>query len=132
MLRRGIDVGHDRNARIARRQRAQLRREAILRGLHERAVERRADGERHDALCAQLFRARARAIDGSLRAGNHDLAGAVHVRRRHHLAVRRLGARLRDAIGIETENGRHRARADRHGLLHVAATPTHRAHRVGK
>ena len=43
-----------------RRQRAQERREAIFRRLHQRAVEWRADGQRNDALGARGFRELAR------------------------------------------------------------------------
>ena len=35
-------------------------------------------------------------------------------------------------LGIEAEDRRHRARADRHRLLHVAAAPPHDAQRVGE
>ena len=44
----------------------------------------------------------------------------------------RLGARLRDLLGVEAEDRRHRAVADRHRLLHVAAAPAHEPQRVGK
>ena len=35
-------------------------------------------------------------------------------------------------VGIEAENRRHRTRADRHGLLHVAPAPPYDAHGIGK
>ena len=131
-FRQRVDVRDDRHARMLRRHRAQLGCETILRRLHERAVERRAHRQRHDALRAKLLRPRACALDGRFRPGNHDLAGAVQVRRRDNLAVCRLCACLRDRVGIEAENRRHRTRADRHGLLHVASAPPDGAHRIGK
>ena len=66
------------------------------------------------------------------RPGDDHLPGRVQVGRRHHLALRRLGARRGDRLGVEAEDRGHRAVADRHGLLHEAAARAHRAHRVGK
>ena len=57
-LRQRVDVGHDRDARICDAQRAQLRRQPLFGRLHQRAMERRADRQRHDALGAQRLCAR--------------------------------------------------------------------------
>src|SRR5436190_1643082 len=56
-LRLGIDVGDDRHARVLDRDRAQVRRETILRRLQQRAVERRADGQWNHAPGAERLRA---------------------------------------------------------------------------
>ena len=115
-----------------RRQRAQLGRQAVLGRLHQRAVERRAHRQRHDAPGAERLGPLARARDRVARAGNHHLPGAVQVRRAHDLALGGLGARLRDLFGVEAEDRRHRAVADRHRLLHVAAAAPHDPQRVGE
>src|SRR2546423_1584149 len=61
-LRFGIDVGDDRHARVLDRDRAQVRRETILRRLQQRAVERRADGQWNHAPGAERLRALAGAL----------------------------------------------------------------------
>ena len=57
---------------------------------------------------------------------------AVQVRGADHLALRRLRAGLRHVVGVESEDRRHRAGADRHRFLHVAAAAADDAHRIGK
>jgi hypothetical protein len=111
---------------------AQLWRETIFRRFHQGAVERRTDGQRHDTLGPQLFRACARALNGGLCAGNHNLPSAVQVRRRHNFSERSLRARLRDSIRIETKDRRHCAGPDRYGLLHVAPSTSHDPHGIAK
>ena len=49
-------------------------------------------GQRHDALRAERLRAFARPRHRGARAGNHDLSGAIHIRRADDLALRRVGA----------------------------------------
>ena len=105
--------------------------------LHQRAVERRADRQRHDPPRAERLGALAGARHRIPRARNDDLSRAVQVGRAHHFALRggvvqRLATRLGHALGIEAENRRHRAGPDRHGLLHVATAPPHDAQRVGE
>ena len=95
-LRLGIDVGDDRHARSLRAQGAQLRRQPLFGGLHQRAVEWRADLQRNRALGAQRLGALDRARHGRGRAGDHDLAGRVQVGRADDLAFGGLAARLLD------------------------------------
>ena len=71
-------------------QRAQFRREPDLRRLHQRAMERRADRQRHHAPRAERLRALAGALDGVARTRDHDLPAAVQIRRADDLALRRL------------------------------------------
>jgi hypothetical protein len=121
----GIDVGDNRHSGIRGSQRAQLRREPLFGGLHQRAVERRAHRQRNDAFCAERLRPVGRARDGVARAGNHHLAASVEVGGRDNVALGGVGTRVRDLFGIEAEDGGHRAGAHRHRLLHVAAASAH-------
>ena len=110
-------------------QRPQFRRQTLLGRLHQRAVERGADGQRHGALGAQSLGALAGPLHGSRRAGDHDLSWAVDVRRADHLTRGRLLAGPGHRLEIAAENRGHRAGANRHGLLHVASAAAHRAPR---
>src|SRR5436190_17477 len=65
-------------------------------------------------------------------AGDDHLAGAVDIRRAHHPALRSLRTCLRDLVGVEPQNRRHRARTHRHRFLHVPSAPADRAKRVGQ
>ena len=65
---------------------------------------------------------------------DHDLPGAVEVRRLDRLA-RRATPRSHSARGlreIEAHQRRHRALPDRHGLLHELAAQVREAHRVAQ
>ena len=58
--------------------------------------------------------------------------GAVEVRGADHFALRRFLAGLVHAGLVEAEDRRHRAGADGHGFLHVAAAIAHQPDRIGK
>ena len=131
-LRFRVDVRHDRDVRIARRQRAQFRRQPRLRRSHQPAVERRAHCERNHTLRTERLRALPGARHGCCRAGDHHLSAAVQIRGAHDVAFRRLFARPHDRLGVQTENRRHRALADRHRLLHVATAAADDCQRVGE
>jgi len=83
-----------------------------------------AEGALGPGLLAQL----GRAVDRGRVTRDDHLARRVDVRRRHHLALRGLAAGLLDGGEIQGEDGRHRAFAHRHRLLHVLATPAHGDH----
>ena len=113
-------------------QRAQVGRKSQLGWFHERAVERGADGKRHDAFRAQRFGSLAGAANRLARPGDHYLIAAVHVGRADHFALGGLGACLLDLVGVETQNGGHRANTQRHRFLHVTTAAAHRSQRVRK
>ena len=132
-LRLGIDVGDDRHARIG----ASAPRAARAPGALRPASSARSGTARSpvsgiarlapSAFARSLARATAAAVPAIT-----IWPGAIEVRGAHHLALRRLLARLLHAGLIEAEDRRHRARADRHGLLHVAAAIAHQPHGIGE
>ncbi len=95
-------------------------------------MERRADRKRYDPLRAKRPGALAGARHGVARARNHNLAAAVHVRGADDFPLSGFLARLCHFVGVEAEHRSHRAGADRHGLLHVAAAAAHDADGVGE
>ncbi len=120
-LRFRIDIRHDWHSRLARLERLQERGEAGLRGLHERAMEWGADGQRDHALGACGARELARAGHCVRMSRDDDLTRRVEVRRRDDARRQRglgVGARARDRVGVEAEHRGHGAFADRNGLLH--------------
>src|SRR5688572_18642736 len=125
-----IDVRDHRNTRSVRPHRTQLRRQPLFGRLHQRAMEWRAHLQRHGPARTQRLGALAGPCDRGSRAGNHDLAAAIQVRRADHLALRRFRARLVHALFIERENRRHGAVTNRHRFLHVAAAVADQPHRV--
>jgi hypothetical protein len=131
-LRLRVDIGHNGHAGIVRGQRPQFRREAILSRFHHRAVERRAHLQRDHPSGAKFLRARTGARDHVTSAGNHDLSTAVDVCRADDLAACGVLARTGNSGGIEPQNRGHRARADGHGFLHVAATASDERERISK
>ncbi len=118
---RGLDVGDDGDLGRLEGHLGELAREAIGRGLHEPAVERRAHGQQLRELRAARLRAGARAFDRAPVARDDDLSTAVEVGGAHDLALRGLGAGGHHGLGVEAHDGRHGAHAGRHGLLHEAA-----------
>jgi hypothetical protein len=71
-----------------------------------------------------------RALHRRLVARHHDLATAVVVRGLAHFTLRRLGRHRLRRVELEAEQCRHRAGADRHGLLHRAAADAQKLRRV--
>ena len=61
---------------------------------------------------------------------HHDLDGCVEVRRADDLIPCGLTAHLGDPFGVEPEDGRHGALADRYGLLHERAAGADRPYGV--
>ena len=134
-LRLGIDVGHDRHARVvasssARSSGASRSSAGFISAQWNGALT--ASGI--DALGAERLGPLAGArCTAAACAGDHDLAGAVHVRRADDLALappprtparpcRRRAPRIAAIAPV----------ADRHRLLHVAAAAPHDPHRVGE
>jgi hypothetical protein len=74
-----VHVRHDGYAWIRNRQCAQLGRESLLGGLHQRAVERGAHRKRHDTACPERLHAFAGPRDGITGAGDDDLARSVEI-----------------------------------------------------
>ena len=131
-LRLGVDVGHDRHARVARLRARADPAPGVLRRLHQRAVERRAHRQRDDAPGAQrLARARPRVRRRRVAPAittwppPFRFAGLT-------TSPRPPPARLRDDVARRADDRRHRAGADRHRLLHVTPAAPHDAQRVGK
>ena len=78
-------------------------------GLHQRAVERRRDRQRHRALGAHVLGHLDRAVDRALVAGDHDLRRVIVVGDGADLALRgRVGDLLRQRE-VGAEQRRHRA-----------------------
>ena len=103
------DVGEERHARIADDDIAQRIAHRLGGGLHQRAVERRGDGQRHRALGAHFLGDLDRAVDRALVARQHDLARVIVVGDRADFA---LGCGFGDAAGereVGAEQRRHRA-----------------------
>ncbi len=111
---------------------AKLGLEPILRRLHQRAVKWRAHGQRHGLACAQLFGPRGGAGDGRGVSGNDHLPRRVEVGRADDLPVGRVAAGLFHERRVRSEDRGHRAGADRHGFLHVAAAPAHERDAIGE
>ena len=84
-------------------------------------MERRAHRQQHAALGAARLGRLDAALDGGLVAAHHDLAAAIVVGHRDDLALRRFLAGLLRSLELDAEQGRHRALADRHRLLHRLA-----------
>ena len=116
------------------RQRAQFGREPLFGRLHQRAVKRRADRQRNDALGAERLRALAGARHAA-RASRRSRPGPPPFRfaglttspcapPRAHACATASASRPRIAAIAPV--------ADRHGLLHVAAAAMHRRQRVGE
>ena len=80
------DVGGYGDAGIGQRESREDARDLLLRGLHEGAVERRADGEHKGAPCAFGFDQGRDFFDGRESAGDDGLAGGVEVGGCHHEA----------------------------------------------
>src|SRR5438309_3163450 len=127
-----VNVGDHRHARILDLERAQLRREPRLGGVHERAVERRADRQPDDPPRAELPGALAGPGNGIARAGDDDLSRAIQVRGADDVALRRIVAGLRDGVGIEPQHHGHRTGAHGHRLLHVPSAAPDECQRVGE
>ena len=113
-------------------QRPQLRRKPLLGRLHQRAMERRTHGQRHDALRAKRLRPLARARHGRRAPRDDDLSRRVQVRRAHDVARGGFVAGLRDLVARRARASPPSRRADGHRVLHVAAAPPHDAHGVGE
>ena len=129
-LRLGVDVGDDRDAGIRGRQRAQLRRQPLLRRLHQRAMERRADRQRQSPASRRApspARRRARRRRHARRSRSAPARSGSRASRRGRELGRRLGARRARRRRVEPEDRRHRAFADRHRFLHVPPAAAHRA-----
>ena len=80
-------------------------------GLHQRAMERRADRQQHAALAPLRLGHLDGPLDGRLVAGNHDLAAAIVVGDRDDLALRRFLAGLLRRLELDAEQRRHGAHA---------------------
>src|SRR5215470_13835010 len=79
-------------------------------------------------LCGQL----GCAFDSPSMSGDDDLFRRIHVRRLTDLALRGFCADMSDLLQFHTQDRSHGTDSDRDRLLHILATITHRAHRVGK
>ena len=84
-------------------------------------MEGRAHRQQHAALGALGLGHLDGALDGCLVAAHHDLPAAIVVGDGDDLAERRLLAGLLGRLELDAEQGRHRADADRHRLLHRLA-----------
>jgi hypothetical protein len=130
----GQDIGDNGNLRISEGKFREQRGEAILCGLHQRAVERGADGEHDDAFCAGFLEQSTGADDGSGGAGDDDLRGGVEVCGRDDFAgfLCGLGAGGEDGFSPECEHCGHCPFARRHRLLHELAAGVHGADSVSE
>ncbi len=77
----GVDVGGDGEGGVVEGDRLQRAGELLLGGVHEGAVEGRADRKHDGALGAGLFAELGGALDGVLGAGDDGLVGRVEVGR---------------------------------------------------
>jgi hypothetical protein len=131
-LRFRIDVCNDGDSRGLDGQRAQLGRQPLLGRLHECAMKRGADRQRNHTFGAERLRALSGPPDRFRAARDHDLSWRVQVCGADHVPLRRLDAGLRDERGVQTKDRRHRAAADRDGLLHVPPSIADDAHGIGE
>ena len=104
----------------------------VRRGLHQRAVEGRGDGQHDRALGALGLGDLRTALDGGLGAGDHHLAIAVVVGGLAHLALRGFRRGCGSSREIEAEQGRHGAGAHGRRTLHRLAADPEQARRIGK
>ena len=72
---RGINVAEDRNFGGVEGKRLEIGSQTVLRGLHQRAMERSADRQHDGALGAALLGEFGGALDGGLTARNYGLVG---------------------------------------------------------
>ena len=144
-----VDVAGDGEVGVIEGQGREVGGESVLGGLHEGAVEGRADLEHDGALGSGLLAQVGGALDGCGRAGDDGLVGGVEVGRRDDRAVGveglglgrgrergelvgDLGADGLDELGGEAKDGSHCAFSGRDGLLHVLAAGAHGADGVGE
>ena len=128
----GVDVGDDGHARIRRGDRPQLRRQAFLRGSHERTVEGRTHRESDDPFRTHRSCPFARSRDRGGRACNHHLTGRIQIRRSHHVAFFGGSTGFGHLPGIQPENRRHRTSTHRHGFLHVTTAAPYNREGIGE
>ena len=110
----------------------QLRRQTLLRGLHQRAVEWRAHCEQHRsarpaALASSIARFTAPAWPAITTWSGAFKFAAVTIS-----PCAALCQNLVQPAGRQLEQRRHRALSRRNGFLHVAAALAHQTHRIGK
>ena len=101
-------------------------------GLHQRAMEGRGDRQDQRPLGAPGLGDLDRAFDRGLVARDDDLRGVVVVGGLADLALRGLGRDGGGGLEVEAEEGRHRADADRHRLLHRLAPDAQQARGIGQ
>ena len=127
-----VHVGHDRDSGALERRVLEVRAELLAGGRHQRAVERRGDGERNGALrSAGRARGRGARHRGGV-AGDDGLLRRVEVGRGHDLSLRRLAARGLDFFRSQADDRGHRADSRRNRLLHERAAQAHDSNRVGE
>ncbi len=85
--RRGGDIGDHRNGGRRNRHLFEHFRKHVSRGLHQSAMKRRADAERHGAADLELLGHRAGAVDRRLAARDHDLPRRIVVGDIEHIAA---------------------------------------------
>ena len=131
---RRIDIHHDGDTGRCEGKGAEQLGEAILRRLHEGAVEGRADLEHDDAPGATLFAYFGGALDGGSCAGDDGLQGRIEIGGGDDVA--RFGGGIGAGAGgvfrAEAEDGGHGALAGGNGFLHEAAAMADGAHGVGE
>src|SRR5438477_2985553 len=132
--RLGVDIGDDGKAWWREPKRTQVEGQAVLSGLHERAVEGGAHGQHHGAFSALCFRQFRSAFHRRLAAGDDDLIRRVYVGRcdRSHGFDLRLPAHFLERLQRECQYCRHRPHSDWYRFLHVFAAFGDGSYRVAK
>src|ERR1700722_10151612 len=119
-VQRGIDGAEIRNLRRAQLDCRESLSKAPRGGLHETAVRGHAHRPEHGALRAPGGRGFNGALHRRTVTGDHDLVWAVEIHRFDGSAARGFAACRQHRRILKPENRRHRAAAERHGLLHGA------------
>jgi hypothetical protein len=128
------DVGGYRDAGIGKGKGSEDAGDFLLRGLHECAVEGRADGEHYGAAGAFGFGDGRGSFDSSEGTGDDGLAGGVEVGRGDGEAGFGFGfaTGFGHLGGVQGEDGGHGALTGGNGQLHGPATGFDRADSIGK
>ena len=101
--RLGPHIGNDRNHRSRNRHACQRLRHHLCRGLHQRAVERRAYRQKDGPFCALLLGNRQSPLHRALMARNHNLRRVIVIGRLTHFSLRRFFRHSRGLIELKSE-----------------------------
>ncbi|OQA06982.1 MAG: hypothetical protein BWY65_02035 [Firmicutes bacterium ADurb.Bin373] len=88
-------------------------------------MERRANGNRHNAPGAGRLEQRFGSLQAGCVASYHHLTRAIQVNCLDHARCRSSQTDLHHQLSAQSQNGGHTARADRRRFLHILTTLAH-------